>query len=119
MTTTLHPAGGPSRSPARNRRVTVRYRCAPATGGRVLLGDDLEYQWAWIDNLSRGGAGLFLAKPVPAGTPLTLQMRGSCAEAVHRVPGRVIHVAQREPESWYVGVAFPEPLDDVVLDALL
>ena len=68
MTTLSSPPGAVGRPPSRNRRVTIRYRCAPATTGRVCLVDDQEFQRAWVDNLSRGGAGLF-TKSDKAGRP--------------------------------------------------
>jgi len=101
-----------------NRRVTIRYRCAPATAGAVIASDDQEFQRAWIDNLSRGGVGLFLSKPVAEGSLIVVQLK-SPGDAIHHLNGQIIHSSLREPYGWYVGIQFLEPISDETLDALL
>ena len=102
-----------------NRRVTIRYRCAPATSGTVIASDDQEFQRAWIDNLSRGGVGLFLSKPVAEGSLIVVQLKAPQGEAIHHLNGQIIHSTLREPYGWYVGIQFLEPISDETLDALL
>lgn len=102
-----------------NRRVTVRYRCAPATAGKVLTPEDHEFQRAWVDNLSKGGAGLFLSKAVPDGGVITVHLKSALLGTVYELRGHVVHSTLREPYGWYVGVEFNEQLTDEILDAIL
>ena len=102
-----------------NRRVTIRYRCAPATAGKLVTSEDHEYQRAWIDNLSRGGVGLFLSKPVAAGNVVVLHLKSPTGGQVHELSGQVVHATLREPYGWYVGIEFLEPLTEETLDSLL
>ena len=53
-------------NPAKNRRATVRYQCAPATSAKVYAAEDITFQVAWIMDLSKTGAGLLL-KQIIAG----------------------------------------------------
>lgn len=111
----------PSATPAGrvgNRRTTIRYRCAPATAGSIIASDDQEFQRAWIDNLSRGGVGLFLSKPVAEGSVVVIQIKSN-AGALHDLHGQIIHATLREPYGWYVGIQFLSPISDDLLDALL
>lgn len=102
-----------------NRRVTVRYRCAPATAGKVFTHDDQEFQRAWVDNLSKGGVGLFLSKPIPDGGSITVHLKSAVQAEVFELPGHVIHSTLREPYGWYVGIEFNAPISDEILDAIL
>lgn len=119
MTTLPSPSGAVGRPPARNRRVTIRYRCAPATAGRVCLAEDQEFQRAWVENLSRGGAGLYLSKPLSDGIALVLQMRQGSAGPISEITGRVIYSTLKEPYGWYLGIAFESQLPEELLDDLL
>ena len=109
----------PARRRVRNRRVTIRYQCAPATDGRIYVAEDQEFQRAWIDNLSKGGAGMYLSKPLTVGTLLIVQLRSQPSGTVHEFGGTVRHSHMKEPYGWYVGVEFLQPLNDVLVDALL
>ena len=115
------PAG--TRRRARNRRVTIRYACAPATVGAVLLSDsscrDQEFQRAWIDNLSKGGVGMYLNKSVPIGSIVQVQIKSPTSETVREFAGQVMHVTRKDPYGWHVGIEFLQPIADLELDALL
>jgi hypothetical protein len=102
-----------------NRRITIRYRCAPATAGKVMAADDVEFQRAWIDNLSRGGVGLFLNKPVAEGSIVSVQLKTPVGKNAYEFSGQVVHMNLREPYGWYVGIEFLELLSDDTLDVLL
>ena len=52
------PEGKPKARARGNRRATVRYRCAPATVGKVFSANDHEFQRAWIQDLSLTGLGM-------------------------------------------------------------
>lgn len=103
----------------RNRRLTIRYRCAPATAGLVAAQDALEFQRVWVDNLSQTGVGFYLSRPLASGTHVLLQLKTFPSETSHDLTARVVHATVREPYGWYVGAEFAAPLDDLILDALL
>ncbi len=102
-----------------NRRITIRYRCAPATAGKVVATDDQEFQRAWIENLSRTGVGLYLSKPVLQGSVVSVQLKAPLDNNLYELSGQVMHATLREPYGWYVGIEFLEHLSDASLDALL
>jgi PilZ domain len=102
-----------------NRRITIRYRCAPATVGKVIATEDQEFQHAWIDNLSRGGAGIFLTKPIAEGSVIVIQLKAPVGDNLYELNGQVMHAVLREPYGWYLGIEFLETLSDDALDALL
>jgi hypothetical protein len=102
-----------------NRRITIRYRCAPATPGKVVVSDDQEFQRAWIENLSRGGVGLYLNKPIANGSVVSVQLKASLGSSVYEMAGQVMYSVLREPYGWYVGIEFLEALTDDTLDLLL
>jgi hypothetical protein len=108
-----------SRRRVRNRRVMVRYQCAPATAGRIYIADDQEFQRAWIENLSIGGVGMYLSRPVAVGTLIVVEIRSHPSGTVHELGGEVKHSSLKEPYGWYVGVEFLQPINEVTLDALL
>ena len=83
------------------------------------MADDQEFQRAWIENLSKAGAGLYLSKPLAVGTTIVLQLRVGASTTTHELAGRVIHSAVKEPYGWFLGVAFEGTLSDELLDDLL
>jgi hypothetical protein len=100
-----------------NHRATVRYRCAPATPGKLYIADDQEYQRAWIMNLSKTGVGLVLPRPLAAGILLVIRMRG--ANGPVDLPAHVVHSTSQSPNEWMIGCELLQPLQDEVLDTLL
>lgn len=102
-----------------NRRVTVRYRCAPASCGNLYVDDDQAFQRAWLDNLSCSGVGLYLAKPVSPGAQIVLHLKETETKAVVEVAGHVVHVSLRDSFGWYIGLIFNRALDPNVLESLL
>jgi c-di-GMP-binding flagellar brake protein YcgR len=112
-----------TRRRVRNRRVTIRYACAPATAGAICVSDsaanDQEFQRAWIDNLSKGGVGMYLNKSVPIGSIVLVQIKSQGSEKMHELSGQVMHVHRKDPYGWYVGVEFLQPIADAELDAIL
>ena len=99
-----------------NHRATVRYRCAPATSGKVFLADDQEFRRAWVINISKTGVGLVLPRPLPVGAFLTLHMRSGLE--MFEMSANVVRVA-RQKEEWFVGCELINPLTDDELDGLL
>jgi hypothetical protein len=100
-----------------NHRASVRYRCAPATSGKLYVADDQEYQQAWIMNLSKTGVGLVSPRPLPAGVLLTIRMRG--AKGSVDLTAHVVHCTSQSPNEWLIGCELLQPLQDEVLDTLL
>ena len=109
-------AGEPS---GQNQRATVRYRCPPASAGRVYLAEDVEFQRAWLHNLSATGIGLLLAKPLDHGLFLTIQLKSSNSNKKYSLAAHAIHSTEQATGDWLVGCQFVEPLTDEDLDDLL
>jgi hypothetical protein len=103
--------------PRSNRRATIRYRCAPATSGKVLITEDQEFQRAWILDLSSTGAGLELARRLDIGVLLILQLKGQQKE--YQLPAHVAHATQQSGGNWLIGCEFVTRLDPADLDDLL
>ncbi|GEM_PF-3992856 len=100
-----------------NQRAAVRYRCAPATTGKLYVAGAHDYQRAWIINLSRNGIGATVARPLPVGAFLVVQMGGS--RGVVELPAQVIHATRQSQLDWLIGCELMQPLSDEALDALL
>ena len=103
----------------RNRRATVRYRCAPATPGRIFVSEDLEFQRAWLLNLSTGGIGLQLARSLDVGFLLTIQIRSQVSKKLYELPAQVAHSEEQSGGEWSIGCEFLTPLTIEELDDLL
>jgi hypothetical protein len=106
------------RAPA-NRRAFVRYQCGPATPGRVAVAGVEEWQPTWVLDLSLGGVGLLLSRPLESGLVLTLHLRSDSQNITYEFPARTCHVSRQPDGDWVVGCQFEQPLTDEVLDALL
>jgi hypothetical protein len=102
-----------------NRRATIRYRCAPATVGKVFSVDDHEFQRAWILDLSLKGAGMQMARPLKAGQHVALLVRGNDDTRVFELAGTVTHCTPALHGDWKVGCEFTIPLTPDELDQLL
>jgi hypothetical protein len=102
-----------------NQRATVRYRCAPATTGKLFLADDHECQLAWIINLSKTGVGLVVSRPVPVGAYVLLNLRSIDRSTVFELAGHVMHSTMQTQTDWLIGCELLQPLSDDDLDAML
>jgi hypothetical protein len=111
--------GEPSRSPPANRRATVRYHCAPATPGRIAIPPKLEMQRAWILDVSRGGVGLLLDRPVKPDQRVTLRLSGAASGQVYELTARVAHTTQEPCGDWVIGCELDRELSRDELDDLL
>ena len=76
--------------PRGNRRATIRYRCAPATVGKILSADDQEYQRVWVLDLSMQGVGLQVARPLEPGHFLVVLMKTNDGKRLYELPAQVI-----------------------------
>ena len=102
-----------------NNRATVRYRCAPATIGRLYVGEDHEFQHAWVVNLSKTGIGFVLARPIPCGTPVVIQMRANVTQTINKLIAQVVHCTAQLQNDWMIGCEFADPVSPELLDYLL
>ena len=102
-----------------NQRATVRYRCAPATTGKLYVTDDHECQCAWIINLSKTGVGLVLARPVPVGAFVVLSVRSTDRSTTYELAAHVMHATFQTQTDWFVGCELVTALNDDDLDAML
>src|SRR5262245_38845023 len=102
-----------------NRRGYVRYQCGPATPGRVKMVSGEEWQRVWVLDLSLGGAGLLLSRPLDVGLDFVLHMRSDSSQQAYQLPARVAHASRQPDGDWIVGCEFLEPLSDAMLDVLL
>ena len=105
------PKGGLG-SPAREHRASVRYRCPPASTGRIYLAEDLEFLRAHLLNISTTGIGLLLAKPLAVGLELTVQLASPHSKKSYRLPARVVHSTRHADDEWLVGCQFDKALAD-------
>ncbi len=102
-----------------NHRATARYRCPPATLGRLYVGDAHEYQRVWVMDVALVGLGFMLTRPVPAETPIVIHVRGRQTNTDYVLHAHVIHSTAQHADEWLVGCRLTEPLTDMVLDDLL
>jgi len=118
--TSSQPTGQKAEQPSgRNQRATVRYRCPPASAGRVYLAEDVEFQRAWLHNLSASGIGLLLAKPLEHGLFLTIVLKSPNSNKKYELPAHAVHSTQQAAGDWLVGCQFVYSLSDEDLDDLL
>jgi hypothetical protein len=100
-----------------NRRATVRYRCAPATPGKVYVTDDQEFQRAWVLDLSATGVGLETVRQLEAGAFLIINLKGRTKE--YQLPAHVVHATRQPRGEWLVGCELINPIANEDLDDLL
>ncbi len=99
-----------------DRRVWVRYRCAPETPGQAFNMANYTPQHGRVLNLSGGGMGLLLEKPVVPGTLLKVEIPGWNGNRM--LFGRVIHHAE-QPGGWLHGCELTDPVSNTEIRDLL
>src|SRR5262245_20737025 len=90
-----------SRGLRANRRATVRYRCAPATQGKIARTDDQEFQRAWILDVSVNGIGLETSRQVEVGELVVVHLKSQTRS--YQLAGHVAHATQRPDGTWLIG----------------
>jgi PilZ domain len=114
------PIAGKAKKPSPEyQRATVRYRCPPATPGRVYVAEDLEYQRGWLQDLSVAGIGLLMSKPLARDLHVTIQLKSVCSEKTYSLAAHVVHATQQSSGEWVVGCLFVDALSLADLDDLL
>ena len=108
---------GPAKTPLVNRRATVRYQCAPATPGRVIVAGDHEFQRAWVLDISTKGVGLLMSRSFDPGVLVTIHLKG--IKKTFELSARVVHSTPQSSGDWVVGCALFTPLCQDDLDDVL
>ena len=111
--------GEPSGASPSNRRATIRYHCAPATPGRVATPAKQEMQRGWVLDVSLGGVGLLLGRPLEVGQAVTLCLSGLASGPVYELPARVAHATREPGGDWVVGCDLDRELSRDELDDML
>lgn len=120
MTQTSVPLTAPGKALARgNRRASIRYRCAPATIGKIFAADDQEFQRAWIINLSLSGIGIQIGRPIDAGRIVIVTMKTNDGAKTIEMPALVMHCSALPQGEWYIGCQLTTHLSPEELDQLL
>jgi PilZ domain len=104
--------------PTSSRRVAVRYKCGPATPGRVQLQGE-EWQRAWILNLSLSGVGLLLGRQLAPGLEVVVHLTSGAGDKMFEIAARVRHATRQPDNEWVLGCEFAIPLTDEQMEALL
>ena len=119
--TQIHvPHGEKARSIARgNQRATIRYRCAPATIGKIFPTDDQEFQRAWIIDLSLKGIGMQLSRPIDAGRLIIVLIKSNDGTRTFELSARVSHCHAQPQGEWSIGCELMTLLSPDELDQLL
>jgi len=102
-----------------NQRALVRYQCAPATPGRILLPEDHEFQKGWVLDLSLKGVGVLLPKPIKTGTLLVIQIKSITQKKTYDLAAHVAHSTLQSSGDWLIGCELIKPLVHEELDDLL
>jgi hypothetical protein len=114
------PIGGsPKPAALANRRATVRYRCAPATTGKIYSAEDHEFVRAWIVNLSLKGIGMQLSRPIELGRHVVIVMRNNDNTQTLEFAARIVHVHPLPHDEWHIGGEFTIPLTPEELEQFL
>jgi hypothetical protein len=95
----------------------VRYQCGLATAGRLLLVEGQEWQRAWVLDLSVGGVGLLLSRPLEDGSKIMVVLKS--ATETFELAARACHSCRQQDGDWIVGCEFETKLTNDQLDALL
>ena len=103
----------------RNRRATIRYRCAPATVGKVYSTEDQEFQRAWIIDLSLKGLGMQLVRPIEQGRLIIVSLKSMDGARTFELPARVMYCNPVPHNEWYIGCELTTPITSDDLDQLL
>ena len=118
--TSQPPIIGKAKKPSwQNQLATVRYSSAPATSGKVYLPEDLEFQRAWLQDLSATGIGLILSKPLDIGLFVNIQLKSPNSNKAYNIPAHVVHSTMQSGGDWIIGCEFVNRLTNDEVDDLL
>ena len=104
--------------PGFERRLSVRHASEEDALCHLGGAGGHERRWAWVVNVSRGGAGLRLAGRLRPGSRLALEFPEAPSPVGRLLRARVVHCAELGDGSWLAGCCFDAPLADHELRAL-
>ena len=119
MSQTSVPPGMVKSTSFGNRRTSVRYRCAPATIGKVVSAGDNELQVACIIDLSLTGIGMQVSRPIAAGHLIAVAIKSNDGMKTFDLSANVVHCNSVPHDEWYLGCRLTTPLTPEDLDNLL
>jgi hypothetical protein len=96
-----------------------RYRTALATFGTINFSAGSECETAYVQNVSKTGIGLNMAKALEVGSQVTIRWRVGAEREPRLFSLRVIHSTLESDRSWRIGCEFAEPLSSDLLELLL
>jgi hypothetical protein len=111
-------AGGPVQAGI-ERRVWVRYACDLPTSCQPITCDRTASWSARVLNLSCGGLNLVGNRRFEIGTLLHVEMEHAKHPAPTTLLALVVHVRRKDKSFWSMGCAFPKPLAEEEIQALL
>lgn len=119
--TQMHvPLEGQKKTVSRsNRRAIIRYRCAPATIGKVITPGDQIFQRAWIQDLSISGIGMDLTRPIAKGSFILIAIKSNDNRKTFELTAEVMHCSALPHDQWHLGCEFITHLTPEDLDQLL
>lgn len=114
------PTSGMAKPVSRsNRRATIRYRCAPATIGKVFAASGHEFQRAWILDLSLQGIGMHLPRPIDSGTLVLVVIKSNDGAKSFELSAKVMHCHALPQGEYFVGCELTKLLTPDDLEQLL
>ncbi len=115
-----HDIHASSKPHAVNRRGWVRFLCNFDASCEANAADKAEQlSPGRVNDISRGGALLFMDHSLSEGTPLELRLDNAPEQAPWFMTGRVVHCQQRPEGDWAVGCRFDQRLSCEDLENLL
>ena len=120
MSQTSVPVGEAAKAkPRGNRRAIIRYRCAPATVGKVFSTDDQEFQRVWVLDLSLKGIGMELCRPLEVGHLVIISVRSNDNSKTHELSARVMRCTALPMGTWLVGCELTNEFTPEEMEQLL
>jgi hypothetical protein len=103
------------------RRTAVRYICKlKAACVQGVTAQFKPSKLARVNDISTGGLGLHLGEPFAVGGQLTVRLHARTSEPLTALMEvRVAHASEQIDGTWFLGVAFIEPLSEAAVQALL
>jgi hypothetical protein len=101
-----------------NRRVSIRYPSSVATACGADT-DGVRFREVRVHDVSQGGIGLVLDKPLTVGDELYIQVTNNLLGFSYDLDAEVKHITPFAEGLWIVGFAFPRELTLAELAGLL
>jgi hypothetical protein len=102
-----------------NRRALLRQLCGPQTTGRLRAASTGGTLWARVRDVSTGGVGLLVSRPLAPGSFLAVELRAPGMRYPLVLEARVAHTNLQPDGSWLLGCILLYKLPEEMLPALL